>query len=335
MHGKNICDALSNLPSNAITEAIRSGDFIFSGSRNVVLDKQRRGRPRLSQGRSRRAGGRSSASLTASFSTPSSPPSPSPRLMASTAHTTSTCSRGTARMRPPRGRWAPDHVKLVLSRAVLIVPCRVVCRMLPHVTRPSSPPHRLPVTGAVCACPPCIALQWGDCEMVAVFGKVKKQKAPRAAGETAELRQMESLEVWAASLKARQLAAAGRDRSRGSTDWRCSRGRRTRWPRTRSSTPTPSAWAISWSRRSGSGSSNASARASASLLHAARGRDAHHREPHGAAGGPALLARPGRPCGPPAEERARSSIKYYIGQQTHYSLEACCSDTSLIELLWR
>ena len=49
----------------------------------------------------------------------------------------------------------------------------------------------------------------------------------------------------------------------------------------------------------------------------------------------ALLARPGRPCGPPAEERARSSIKYYIGQQTHYSLEACCSDTSLIELLWR
>ena len=81
--------------------------------------------------------------------------------------------------------------------------------MLPHVTRPSSPPHRLPVTGPR-ACPPCIALQWGDCEMVAVFGKVKKQKAPRAAGETAELRQMESLEVWAASLKAKQLAAAGR-----------------------------------------------------------------------------------------------------------------------------
>ena len=43
MHGKNICDvALSNLPSsrlsNAITEAIRWGDFIFSGSRNLVLD---------------------------------------------------------------------------------------------------------------------------------------------------------------------------------------------------------------------------------------------------------------------------------------------------------
>ena len=48
--------------------------------------------------------------------------------------------------------------------------------------------------------------------MVAVFGKVKKQKAPRAAGETAELRQMESLEVWAASLKAKQLAAVRADR---------------------------------------------------------------------------------------------------------------------------
>ena len=46
--------------------------------------------------------------------------------------------------------------------------------------------------------------------MVAVFGRVKKQKAPRAAGETAELRQMEALEVGAASLKAKQLAAAGR-----------------------------------------------------------------------------------------------------------------------------
>ena len=48
--------------------------------------------------------------------------------------------------------------------------------------------------------------------MVAVFGRVKKQKAPRAAGETAELRQMEALEGWAASLKAKQLAAGRADR---------------------------------------------------------------------------------------------------------------------------
>ena len=45
MHGKNICDAaLSNLPSSAITEAIRSGDFIFSGSRTVVLDLEAKAR---------------------------------------------------------------------------------------------------------------------------------------------------------------------------------------------------------------------------------------------------------------------------------------------------
>ena len=96
---------------------------------------------------------------------------------------------------------------------MLIVPCRVVCRMLPHVTRPPHP-HMAPRhrRGIPSACPPCIALQWGDCEMVAVFGKVKKQKAPRAAGETADLWQMESLEVWAASLKAKQLAAGRADR---------------------------------------------------------------------------------------------------------------------------
>mmetsp|Transcript_3937 Transcript_3937/g.12980 ORF Transcript_3937/g.12980 Transcript_3937/m.12980 type:complete len:220 (-) Transcript_3937:69-728(-) len=52
-------------------------------------------------------------------------------------------------------------------------------------------------------------------------------------------------------------------------------------------------------------------RGQASLLHAARGRDAHHRESHGAAGRLALLARPGRPCGPPAEERAREALLYW------------------------
>ena len=31
----------------------------------------------------------------------------------------------------------------------------------------------------------------------------------------------------------------------------------------------------------------------------------------GAAGGLALLARPGRPCGPPAEERAREALLYW------------------------
>ena len=37
--------------------------------------------------------------------------------------------------------------------------------------------------------------------------KVKSVKAPRAKGETAALKQMESLEAWAASLKSKQLVA--------------------------------------------------------------------------------------------------------------------------------
>ena len=80
MHGKNICDAaLSNLPSNAITEAIRSGDFIhiFSGSLpNVVLDLAKaRATPAVA--RSFKEGWWAIEHIF--YGTPSSPPSPSPR----------------------------------------------------------------------------------------------------------------------------------------------------------------------------------------------------------------------------------------------------------------
>ena len=109
MHGKNICDAaLSNLPSNAITEAIRSGDFIFSGSPNVVLDLAKaRATPAVA--RSFKEGWWAIERIFYGFFqhskfTALAVPKSATRLMASTAHTTSTCSRGTARMRPPRGR---------------------------------------------------------------------------------------------------------------------------------------------------------------------------------------------------------------------------------------
>ena len=41
--------------------------------------------------------------------------------------------------------------------------------------------------------------------------------------------------------------------------------------------------------------------------------------------------------GGPADRQLRSAREklYYIGLQTHYSLEACCSETSLIEFVWR
>ena len=37
MEGKSICDALGNLPKNAIIDAIQKGEYIFAGSREFVL----------------------------------------------------------------------------------------------------------------------------------------------------------------------------------------------------------------------------------------------------------------------------------------------------------
>ena len=124
--------------------------------------------------------------------------------MASTAHTTSTCSRGTARMRPPRGRWAPDHVKLVLSRAVLIVPCRVVW----HTS--CAPPH-LP---APAPCPP------------ARYARARR--ALLFSGGTAR---------WSPSLarsrsRRRRVPQARRPSCGRWSRWRCGprRSRRSSWP---------------------------------------------------------------------------------------------------------
>ena len=170
--------------------------------------------------------------------------------------------------------------------------------------------------------------------MVAVFGRVKKQKAPRAAGETAELRQMESLEVWAASLKAKQLAAVRADRREQSLEglyWLAVlKGKAyTLAEDTVVNTDTiPAGYLVvkaQWLRleqRECEGKLR-----SYTLLEAETLIIVNHMVR--LAG---LRFSPGRPCGPPAEERARSSVKYYIGLQTHYSLEACCSEPVLFEV---
>ena len=67
---------------------------------------------------------------------------------------------------------------------------------------------KLEVRGVPCACLACTELRFGDCEMTDLLAcTVKHVKAPRAAGETARLRLMDSLEEWAASLKPKQLVA--------------------------------------------------------------------------------------------------------------------------------
>ena len=107
-------------------------------------------------------------------------------------------------MRPPRGRWAPDHVKLVLSRAVLIVPCRVVW----HTS--CAPPH-LP---APAPCPP------------ARYARARR--ALLFSGGTAR---------WSPSLarsrsRRRRVPQARRPSCGRWSRWRCGprRSRRSSWP---------------------------------------------------------------------------------------------------------
>jgi len=164
--------------------------------------------------------------------------------------------------------------------------------------------------------------------MVAVFGRVKKQKAPRAAGETAELRQMESLEVWAASLKAKQLAAVRADRREQSLEglyWLAVlKGKAyTLTEDTVVNTDTiPAGYLVvkaQWLRleqRECEGKLR-----SYTLLEAETLIIVNHMVR--LAG---LRFSPGP--GGPADRQLRSAREklYYIGLQTHYSLEACCSE---------
>ena len=71
----------------------------------------------------------------------------------------------------------------------------------------------LDVRAVPCACVPCTELRFTDCEMKTLLAcEVRKGKAPRAAGETAALKQIASLEAWAALLKSKQLVAVRADR---------------------------------------------------------------------------------------------------------------------------
>mmetsp|Transcript_4442 Transcript_4442/g.11661 ORF Transcript_4442/g.11661 Transcript_4442/m.11661 type:complete len:287 (+) Transcript_4442:209-1069(+) len=77
----------------------------------------------------------------------------------------------------------------------------------------------LSVRGNVCACPLCTAGNFDDCEMKALLGPVRRTKVPREQKATAALRQMESLQLWAAALKKGQLMS-----SRVASDEACIEG---------------------------------------------------------------------------------------------------------------
>ena len=65
----------------------------------------------------------------------------------------------------------------------------------------------LKARGNVCACKQCTAGNFDACEMKDAFGGVRHVKAPREKNQTAGLRQLESLQLWAAACKKGQLAA--------------------------------------------------------------------------------------------------------------------------------
>ena len=66
-----------------------------------------------------------------------------------------------------------------------------------------------PITarGNVCACLPCTAGNLDACKMQAVFGRVRRVKVPCERNQLSGLRQLASLQLWAASCKKGQLAA--------------------------------------------------------------------------------------------------------------------------------
>lgn len=172
MHGKSICDALGNMPANAITEAIRRDDFVFSGPRELVVYLSR---------------ARATPAIAKCFK---------------------------------QGWWAVERIFYGFFEhakfTALTVPTadgfhgsHEMHMFAGDCRDPAAAAKEGPLTvrGTPCSCRPCTALLWSECEMKQVFGSTKKVKAPRAQGETANLRQMESLSEWAASLREKQLVA--------------------------------------------------------------------------------------------------------------------------------
>ena len=66
-----------------------------------------------------------------------------------------------------------------------------------------------PITarGNVCACLQCTAGNFNSCEMKALFGEVRRVRVPREKNQTSGMRQLASLQLWAAACKKGQLAA--------------------------------------------------------------------------------------------------------------------------------
>jgi len=172
MHGKNVCDPLSNMPKRTLNEAIGRGDMINVGTHEVVLYLARH-RPTPEVAKLVKDGWWTVGQI----------------FYAYYDH-----RQFTALNVPKAVGFSNSHE------------CHLFAGLGKDVeaARLHGP---LAVRGNVCACPHCTAGNFDDCEMAALLGPVRRVKVPREQNATASLRQMESLQQWAASLKKGQLAS--------------------------------------------------------------------------------------------------------------------------------
>ena len=176
MEGKNVCDPLGNMPKNTLQEAITRGDVLLVGTREKVLY------------------------LAMHRATPD-----------------------TAKLFK-EGWWAVGRIfygfyehkqftALNVPRAVGFKDSHE-CHFFAGVNtdvdeaRLNGP---LTVRGNPCICTECKAKRFETCLMKHIIGPVRRVKVPREANATSQLRQLESLHVWAASLHAKQLVAMRAD----------------------------------------------------------------------------------------------------------------------------
>ena len=172
MHGKNVCDPLSNMPKRTLNEAIARGDMINVGTREVVIYLARH-RPTPELSKLVKDGWWTVGRIFYAYYD----------------------HRQFTALNVPKAIGFKDshdcHLFAGLGKDV-------------EAARLHGP---LAVRGNVCACPNCTAGNYEDCEMVALLGAVRRTKVPREQNATAGLRQVESLHQWAASLKNGQLAS--------------------------------------------------------------------------------------------------------------------------------
>ena len=184
MEGKSICDALGNLPKNAIMDAIAKGEYIFSGSREFVLFLARK-TPTPSVAKAKKEGWWAVERIFYGFF----------------EH-----KKFTKLVVPTADGFHGSHEMHMFAGT-----CKDAAT--------AKEQGRLEVRAVPCACLPCTELRFNDCEMKSLLRcDVKRVKAPRAAGETAGLRQMDLLEAWAASLKSKQLVAVRADKCEHSVE---------------------------------------------------------------------------------------------------------------------